>query len=443
MKKNAPRVLKRDTLHLSQALLLEETGVPRLVRYVIISLTLIIAAFITWASLTKIDEVAVATGKIIPSGHVKLIQSEDGGIVSEILVMDGQAVEKGQKLVLMDPTVSVSTLDQQKVRRMSLQLREERLQALINDHEPDFGSIPAKYSRLAEQQSLLYAQKKESLQIASDILNNQIKQYEAEYTELDNSEQTLRQQYKLLEDEYKTYEDLYKKELVGKREFFSIKRQFLQVQELLNQIPMRRIQLTEKLTETKNRLLKLKEEALDNWMTEQAGVQAELAEIDEIIKRFEMDVYQLSIKAPTNGVVHNVQVYSAGEVVKPGATLMELVPVGEKLVAEVRISSRDIGHVSLDQTVTVKLTAYDFSRYGGMKGKLVEISPTTIVGENGSVFYKGIVELDKNYIVKGDKKLLILPGMTVQADIKTGNKTLIGYFLKPITLSLQQSFHER
>ncbi len=436
------RVDKRESLHLSQALLLEETGVPRLVRYVILTLTLVIAAFIIWASVTRIDEVAVTSGKIIPSGNIKRVQSEDGGVILGILVREGEAVVKGQDLITMDPTNSVSNLDQYLVRNASLTLRKERLQALIDGREPDYSKVEAKYAELAAQQRRLHAQKMESMQITRAILNNQINQYQAELKELRNREKTLRQQYQLMKEEYETYEGLFKRELVGKTEFFGIKRQFIQVQEYLNQIPVRRIQVGEKLTESRNRLVKLREDALESWMAELASIEAESSEILEVIKRYEMDVFQLSIKAPEDGVVHNLQVNSSGEVVKPGETVLELVPIGKTLVAEVRISSRDVGHIQEGQPVTVKLTAYDYARYGGMKGTLTDISPTTIMDEKGIVYYQGIITLESKYLGKG-KKHLILPGMTVQADIKTGDKTLIGYFMKPIYLSLAQSFRER
>lgn len=146
------RSSKKDSLHLSQALLLEETGVPQLVRYVIITLTLVIAGFVAWASVTRIDEVAVCSGKIIPSGHIKRVQSEDGGIVSDILVRDGQAVKKGQDLISMDPTVSVSNLDQHLVRQASLDLRKERLAALIDGRKPDYSKVDERYKELAAQQ---------------------------------------------------------------------------------------------------------------------------------------------------------------------------------------------------------------------------------------------------------------------------------------------------
>ncbi|QJB56896.1 HlyD family type I secretion periplasmic adaptor subunit [Pseudodesulfovibrio sp. zrk46] len=441
-KKNV-RVAKRKSMHLSQALLLEETGVPRLIRFVILTLTLIIAAFIGWASVTQIDEVAITSGEIIPSGHVKLIQSEDGGIVMDILVIEGEPVKRGQPLMVLDPTESASNLDQYLARKATLALRKERLAAHIEDRKPDYSNFDAKFAEQANQQIRLHAQKLEALAVSRDILKNQIKQYEAELKELSNREKTLREQHALMKEEYETYEGLFKRELVGKTEFFGIKRQFLQIQEYLHQIPVRRIQVREKLTESKNRLVKLREDALEGWMAELATVEAEYSEVQEIIKRFEMDVDQLSIKATVDGIVHNLQVNSPGEIIQPGETVVELIPGGKNLVAEIQISSRDIGHVEIGQDVTIKLTAYDFARYGGLKGQLTDIAPSSIVDPKGRVYYKGTITLDVEHLESGGNKHLILPGMTVQADIKTGSKTLIEYFMKPIYLSLAQSFRER
>ncbi|XPV76037.1 MAG: HlyD family type I secretion periplasmic adaptor subunit [Desulfovibrio sp.] len=431
-----------DSLHLSKALLLEEAGVPKLVRVVTFTLLVVIGAFIYWASITKIEEVAVAEGKIVPSGNMIRVQSEDGGTVRTIHVTEGQAVKKGDLLMQMDPTMMMTTHEQRLAQKGILLVKRERLKALIANRKPDFSAQKAKYPELASEQMNLYRQQLDSLAVEKAILNNQIKQYQAEIRELGNRESTLKKQFDLMDEEYKSFESLFDRKLVGKTEFFDIKRQFLQLQDQLLQLPITRIQVMEKFTESKNKLLRLKENARESWMQELGDVQENLTQIEQSLARSGHDVFQLDVKAPADALVHNLAVRYPGEVVKEGETMLELVPFDKNLIAEVRISSRDIGHIKAGQSVTVKLTAYDFSRYGGISGYVRKISPTTFMDEQDKVYYRGTILLDKPYVGQ-DAGNRLLPGMTLMADIRTGEKTILEYLLKPIYLSMKHSFRER
>ena len=435
---------RRERLHFSRALMLEETGVSVLVRWVVLALTLVMATFVAWASVATIDEVAVTEGQVIPAGRVMRIEIQDGGIVEEVLVEEGQRVRKGDAMLVMDPTTMVSSLEEALVSRAALSLRRARLQALVDEREPDYSGVEEKYLDLAEEQMRLHRQTLESMAIKRKILQNQIKQYEAEISEINTRERTLKQQFALIQEEYATYEELFDQGLVGKTEFFSLRRQFLQVQDSIHQVPIRRIQVTERLTESRNRLLKLREDALQEWITELSETSEQLRRFEQIIKRSEQNVVQLSVTAPVDGMVHNLAVSSPGEVAKPGETLLEIVPLNQQLVVEVRIATRDIGHIQVGQPASVKFTTFEFARYGAAPGRLLSLSPTSFINEEtGATYYKGIIGLDRNYIGADPDDNRIMPGMTVQADLKTGEKTLVEYLLKPIYLSMEQSFRER
>jgi membrane fusion protein, adhesin transport system len=136
-------------------------------------------------------------------------------------------------------------------------------------------------------------------------------------------------------------------------------------------------------------------------------------------------------------------VHTVGGVIPPGAIITEIVPLDKELVVEAKIQPRDVGHVRIGQPVTVKVTTYDFSRYGGITGELKDVSASTFLDEQGEPYYKGIVELDRNYVGKDPMHNRVMPGMTVQADIKTGKKTLFSYLLKPVYSSVSTAFRER
>ena len=174
-----------------------------------------------------------------------------------------------------------------------------------------------------------------------------------------------------------------------------------------------------------------------------AQVNEELVQIREVIKRQEEKIEKTSIRAPSSGFVHRLKAHSIGEVIAPGTTILEVVPQDHDMLAEIEISSRDIGHVKLGQPVKLKFTTYDFSRYGGIEGTLKEISATTYLSPAGNPYYKGIVLFTKSFVGSNPQTNPILPGMTVQAEIRTGDKTITEYLLKPIFASAKQALRER
>lgn len=442
-KRRKTKLNRKEALHLSQAILLEETGVPMIVRLVILTICLIVVAFAAWAWQTRIDEMAIAQGQVMPAGHLKKVESRHGGVVAQIKVREGDQVSAGQVLVILDPTMSRITLEQNQIQEAALLVRKARLEALIDGAQPDFTGVGERFADLKAQQARLYRQSCESMTINRDILTNQIKRYRAELKNLKNSEKLIEEQFRLVQEELKSYQALFSKELVSKSSFFSVKRLFLQVQDSLLQIPITRSQLIERLAESENRLVKLEKEAKEKWMTQLVKTQEELAQIREVLRRDQAQVFEREIRATENGLVHNFQLSTIGEVVEPGETILEIVPKGADLVIEARLSARDIGHLRVGQPVTIKFTAYDYARYGGVTGKLMEISPSAFTGPNGSTYYKGLTSIDRDYVGTTAGQNHIKPGMTVQVEIKTGNKTLIEYLMKPIYLSLIRSFRER
>lgn len=152
---------------------------------------------------------------------------------------------------------------------------------------------------------------------------------------------------------------------------------------------------------------------------------------------------RLEIRAPVRGIVKGLQAHTIGGVIAPGALVLEIVPMDEELVVEARVATTHVGHVEVGQPVTVKVLTYDFARYGGIPGRLRSVSASTFVAEDETPYYKAVIALDRNYVGGDPNRNLVLPGMTVQADIKTGRKTLLQYLLKPVYSSIDEAFQER
>lgn len=317
------------TRYLAKAAALEETGVPKMVRFTLLTVSALVAAAIAWAAITKVDEAASAGGEVVPTGRVQLVQHLEGGIVSDIFIEEGQLVSAGQLLLRMDPSAA-----------------------------------------------------------------------NAELSHLENRERSLVNQTKIVEEILSMQSRLLEKKFTSRARYLETQREL-------------------------------------------ARTRGELAEVREELVRLQHRVARTEVTAPTRGYVKGLNVNTVGGVMAPGQVLMEIVPADQDLVVEARISTRDIGHVSVGQTAKVKIDTYDFARYGAITGRLKRISATTFQDDKGAPYYKGTIVLDRRHVGTEPQRNPVLAGMTVQAEIVTGAKSILEYLLKPIRNSVDRAFHER
>ena len=439
------RIRRRDqqTRFLSQSVILEEAGTPALIRMAMIVVCLSIVGFVIWASITDVAEIAVTKGEVVPTGQVQSIQHLEGGIIAAILVTGGNVVEPGQTLVRLDPAAALAELDQTRARHASLQLQAERLEALAAGRKPNFSPAGDGYKELAADQLAIYEGSVNAAASRRTVLLDQRDQKRAELAIFDEQIKTSKSNIEILEEEYKLREDLVKEGLSAKGVFLSLKRELNQTKGDLAKLINQRAQAKQELAEVKSRLAELATDQRETTLAEAGVLGGELAQVRDIIRRLEDRVRRLDVRAPVRGIVKGLQVHTVGGVLPPGGTLLEIVPLGKKLIVETRIATRDVGHVSLGQPVTVKVDSFDFTTYGVITGELKDISATTFLDENGNPYYKGIIALDQDYVGSNPDLNNVAPGMTVLADIHTGTKTLLEYLLKPIYTSINPAFRER
>src|SRR3989339_84256 len=356
------KFLRLESQHLSKSILLEESGGAFITRLIVAFSLAVFVMFLAWSMITEVDEIAVAKGEIIPTGQIQPVQHISGGIVLDIFVEEGQIVQKGQPMLVLD--------------------------------NPE---IRAQQKQLRAQERYLVAEKR---RLESYIEEKGVIQFSETVPEDDpQSAQFRKDQDKIL------------KLLVLYRD---IRRAAFQ-----NQVE----QYKAKMEEIAENAKTLKELAKNN--EDLALVRSELALVQE-----KLDL--LTIRAPTTGAVHGFSAHSLGGILPPAAVIMEIVPIDRKLFAQVQISSKDIGHVQPGQSVKLKFTAYDYSRYGGMAGGVREISAGTFFDRTGQPYYKAVVDFEKTFLGGVPGANPILPGMTLDASIKTGSKTIFHYLLKPV-----------
>lgn len=239
-------------------------------------------------------------------------------------------------------------------------------------------------------------------------------------------------------------EELYKKGLTSKIIYLDAKREVNDARGELANLIVERQRTTEELSESRTKLSELDTDSREDALTQMGVATNELAQINESLSQLFDRVRRLQILSPVHGIVKGMQVHTVGGVIPAGAAIMEVVPLEDELIVETKITTRDVGHVEIGQPVTVKVTTYDFARYGGISGELGDVSATTFVDEaTGDPYYRGIVKMDRGYVGFDPEQNRVLPGMTVQADIKTGRKTLLEYLLKPVVSSVKTAFRER
>ncbi len=428
---------------LSQSVMLEEARTPYLIRTTMLIICLAFFIFVGWTACTKIKEMARTTGAIVPSSYVQSIQHLEGGIVKEILVRDDDAVKKGQVLLRLEGEGVRSDYGRVMTKLRLLQLRAARLRAFISGDRDKFDRLNKEYGKLSSTENDILASMFDSLKREQEILKQQLIQKEEQKKLLTQELATAEKALEITRTSFKTQDKLYKERLVSETTYLAVVREMNRQQGQVNSLHIKISQAEDAIGEYRWRLQSIVTEARNKALQQLGTLESELAETLQIKDKLERQIARLDIRSPVDGLVKGLEVHTIGGVIAPGRQLMEIVPAGSDLLAEVKVSPNDIGHIKVGFPVIVKITSYDFSRYGSINGTVTGLSATTFADQRGHTFYKGMITLEKNYVGNNPQQNLILPGMIVNADIITGEKSLLSYFLKPIYKALNSAFRER
>ena len=431
--------------YLSQSALIEETTAPYMVRTTLFMISVIIITLIVWAGFTNVQEIANTQGEVIPSRYVQSIQHLEGGIISEIKVVEGELVDAGQTIIILDGTAVKQDLSALKARKLSLDYQALRLRSFINNTAPDFNEIEGDNANaaLVQEQMQSFESMINAKNHEKDVITEQITQKESALSGLMDKQITLKNSMRLVKEEMDLKQQLNKKGHLSKFKFLQIQKQFNEIKGEFQENEFEVTQAQNAIAEFKNRLESLEANFIDDAYQELNVVDGNIAQIEENIEKLEEQVKRLEIASPSYGYVKVLNVKTIGGVIESGQVLAEIVPLEGNLILEVQIHPRDIGYMKVGQSVNIKISSYDFSRYGTVDGVLEYISATTFTNDDDTRYYTGRVSIAQNYVGSDPKKNLILPGMTAQADIVTGSKSILAYLLKPIHTSVTTAFTER
>lgn len=370
---------------------------------VIVICALMLAAFLAWAAWFEVVEVSTGTGKVIPSSREQVIQTLEGGIVAEMNVAEGDMVQRGQVLAQLDPTKSQSSVGESKAKYLAARASVARLRAEVAGKPLVFPEDLKQSPELVEAETALYQTRRRGL------------------------EQTLagiQDSLALVRSELKITENLAKMGASSRVEVIRLNRQ--------------RSELELKATEARSDYLVRAREEL-------AKASAEADSLAAVMRGRNDSLTRLTLRSPVRGIVKDIEVTTLGGVVQPGGQVMKIVPMDERLLIETRIAPRDIAFIHPDQAAKVKISAYDYSVFGSLDGKVVGISPDTLQDEVKPeiYYYRVFIRTERDSLQnKAGKHFAIVPGMIATVDIRTGEKTILDYLIKPLNRA-KEALRER
>jgi len=392
-----------------------------------------------WAGIAQIDEVTRGSGKVVPSSKAQLVQSAAPATIKAILVKPGQMVEKGQLLVRLDDAQSSSTLGQLEAETERLKAKAARLEQEGTGGETacEEGSACTEEERLAQVRRAA-AQSRESALAAA------VEQRRRDLREGQETASSLESSLKLAQDEVNMLSPLAEKGIVPKTDLLNAQRNLVDVRGRLlaarQGVGRAQAAIQEAEAELRQARFDFRQQALN----ERSEVATRIAVNRETIKGATARLELNELRAPARGYVNDVKVTTVGGFVGAGEQLMQIVPVGDKLLVEARVAPKDIAFIKVGDRAIVKVTAYDFSIYGGLAGRVRNISADSIYDEvEREAYYSVMVETDQGYLFKHGKKLPIMPGMVCDVEIITGRKSILTYLFKPILRAFDEALTER
>lgn len=401
--------------------------------------------FVIWANFAALDEVTRGDGKVIPSTEIQKLQSLEGGIVEEFLVREGDEVKAGQVLMRLRDVQASSDLGSNRARYLGLLAKTQRLKAEAEGlPTPNFTEEVMKEVPQSVQEELeSFRANVQNLSSQTQVLQQQLNQREQEVTGLRTRVSDLREVLRLSNEERNMIAPLVERGSAPKVELLQLERGIKERQTELNTVMASLTQAQSAVDEAQARIAELTDAAKAQAQTELAATTIEMSSIGETLSGLEDRKVRTEIKAPVDGTIKDILVNTVGGVVQPGADLIEIVPKDDQLIIEARVRPSDIAFLHPNQPAVVKITAYDFSIYGGLKGEVIDISADTLTNEEGETFYRVRVRTNETSLTRKDEVLNIIPGMVASVDILTGEKTVMQYILKPLVKTLDNAMNER
>ena len=394
-----------------------------------------------WAAFASIDEVTRGEARVVPTSQLQVVQSVDGGVVTELLVKEGQTVEAGQMLLKIDPTRFVSNMLESRSAQLAMQAKVLRLQALTRG--TPFNPPPEltrEVPDVVSQETRLYESRRAEINAQISIAQNQLGQRQQELNEVRARKEQAERGLELMTKELNATRPMIASGAVSEVEVFRLEREVARLRGDRDQATAQISRVQSAILEATRKIEEVQLTSRNQMSAELSESMSKLASLSQGGLALEDKVKHADIKSPMRGIVKRLLVNTVGAVVQPGKEVVEVVLLDDALILEVQITPKDIGFLRPGQEATVKFTAYDFSIYGGLKADVIQIGADSVLDEKGNAFYHIRVRTRKSSL---GPNLPIIPGMVAQVDILTGKKTILSYLLKPVLRAKANAMTER
>ncbi len=408
------------------------------------AIALLVVGLVAWASVARLDEVTVAEGEVIPQGKVKSIQHLEGGIITDILVQEGDVVTAGEPLLQLDLGTRGMEREELDIALAGLRLTEARLEAEATGAPlslpgEDATAHPAMAAREQELYESRVAEYEHILQGQQEALS----QRRQEITEAEAELGSVRRELRVKRRKLALSAGLVRDGLVPRMEHLELQGEVENLQGQVSVLEARLPRLRSALKEAEQKIAQTRSGFRREALTRQREVSEEIARIRERMTLAEDQERRTLIRSPIDGVVKNMRYNTLGAVAGAGEVLMDIVPTKDKLVIAARLRPVDRGYVRKGQPAFVKISTYDFVRYGGLEGVVILVAPDSTTPEDGAPYFRVLVETDRTQLGTEEDPLPITPGMVATVDIHTGQKTVLDYFIKPVLKLKHEAFRER
>lgn len=387
-----------------------------------------------WAALAQVDEITRGMGKVIPSSKVQLIQAAEPSTVAAVMVRSGQLVQKGDLLVRLESAQSQSQRGQLQVENERLTARADRL-----GREGSGASGGCAAGTVCSEEAQLTAMRRATAASRQSALSAQIEQRRRDLSEGQATISSLESSVRLAQEQVNTLAPMVERKVIPQTELLSAQRELVDVQGRLSAARQGAARAAASIREAEAQANEARFDFRQQALNERSEVATRLAVNEESIRSGTME-----LRAPVTGFINDLTVNTLGGFVNAGEKVMQVVPQGDKLLIEARVSPKDIAFIKVGDSAIVKVTAYDFSIYGGLNGQVKNISADSIYDEvERQAYYIVVIETDKAFIEKAGRKLPIMPGMICDVEIITGRKSILSYLFKPVLKAFDEAMTER
>ncbi len=422
--------------------LLDDRGQSRTLRHTLMGIVAGVIVLFAWAMLAQVDELARARGEVQPGGHVQVLQSQEGGTIVKLHAKEGDSVKVGQVIADFATTDIEKLRTQTDIKLNALAIDRERMLAVLESRKPDFASFQPEYPMLVQQALMTYREQIANRDAAIAAKRGEAGQQSALIGGAEENLPLIQREIREAQDRLRRLEEGAKKGVVTQLALSDARQQVSSLEERLADTTARTAGMRSTVGGVGAEVARVRAEFNQQLSQEVSKVTEQLRELQAERKALEDRQGRIEIKAPVTGIVMNLPQTAEGAVVAPGGVVAEIVPTGMDIVMEVMVLPRDIGFIKEGQRASVKLDSFDSARFGAVEGHVKRVAPTsTKMKENGAPFYKVEVALVKPFV--GAENHRLMPGMTGEADIATGRKSVMQYLLKPIFLASDTAFHER